>query len=74
MNAWREAGIRHFRLEFVHEAPYEVQRVTAVFQAFLEGRIDASQLGRDLKRHAPAGVTEGSLFVPQNFDRFTILK
>ena len=74
MDAWREAGIRHFRLEFVHESAHEVQHVTAAFQAFLAGRINAGQLGSELKRYAPAGVTEGSLFVPQDFDRFPILQ
>ena len=46
MDAWREAGIRHFRLEFVHESANEVQHVTAAFQAFLAGRINARQLGQ----------------------------
>jgi U32 family peptidase len=74
LNAWRQAGIRHFRLEFVHESADEVQHVTAAFQGFLAGRINASQLGSELKRHAPAGVTEGSLFVPPDFERFPILQ
>ena len=52
----------------------EVQRVTTAFQAFLAGRINAAKLGSELKRHAPAGVTEGSLFVPQDFERFPILQ
>ncbi len=38
MDSWREAGIRHFRLEFVHESADEVQHVTAAFQAFLAGQ------------------------------------
>jgi U32 family peptidase len=74
LDSWREAGIRHFRLEFVHESALEVQHVTAAFQAFLADRINASQLGNELKRYAPAGVTEGSLFVSQDFDRFPILQ
>jgi len=74
MEAWREAGIRHFRLEFVHESAQEVKRVTTAFQTFLVGRISAGQLGNELKRYAPAGVTEGSLFVPQDFERFPILQ
>jgi putative protease len=74
MDAWREAGIRHFRLEFVHESAHEVQRVTAAFQQFLAASTNAGQLSRDLKRFARAGVTEGSLFVPQNFERFPILQ
>jgi putative protease len=74
MNAWREAGIRHFRLEFVHESSHEVQYVTAAFHEFLAGRINQAKLGSELKRYAPAGVTEGSLFVPQDFERFPILQ
>jgi putative protease len=74
IDSWREAGIRHFRLEFVHESADEVQHVTAAFQAFLAGRINARQMGAELKRHAPAGVTEGSLFVAEDFERFPILQ
>jgi len=74
IDSWRDAGIRHFRLEFVHESPDEVQRVAAAFQAFLADRINASQLGGELKRHAPAGVTEGSLYVAEDFERFPILQ
>ncbi len=74
MDAWREAGIRHFRLEFVHETAMEVQHVTSAFQAFFAARMDAAKLGSELRRYAPAGVTEGSLFVPQNFERFPILQ
>ena len=74
MDAWREAGIRHFRLEFVHESGEEVQRVTAAFQAFLAGRISSGQLGAELKRNAPAGVTEGSLFIAADFELFPILQ
>ncbi len=74
IDSWREVGIRHFRLEFVHESADEVQHVTAAFQAFLARRITARQLGAELKRHAPAGVTEGSFFVAEDFERFPILQ
>jgi putative protease len=74
MDAWREVGICHFRLEFVHESADEVQRVTAAFQAYLAGRKTAGQLASELKRCAPEGVTEGSLFVPEGFERFPILQ
>jgi putative protease len=74
IESWRRAGVRHFRLEFVHESAHEVQQVTAAFQAFLAGRINAGQLGAALKREAPAGVTEGSLFVAEDFERFPILQ
>ena len=74
VDAWRAAGIRHFRLEFVHESAQDVQRITAGFQAFLAGKITSGQLGAELKRYAPAGVTEGSLFVAEDFERFPILQ
>jgi U32 family peptidase len=74
IDSWRATGIRHFRLEFVNESADEVRRVTAAFQAFLGGRINSALLASDLRRHAPAGVTEGSLFVPQDFERFPILQ
>jgi len=74
LDAWRQAGIRHFRLEFVHESADELHHVTAAFQAFLSGRINAGQLGVELRRHAPEGVTEGSLFVAEDFERFPILQ
>ena len=64
LDAWRSAGIRHFRLEFVHETADEVTAVTRAVQDSLAGRIPAAELGRRLKRAAPQGVTEGSLFVP----------
>jgi putative protease len=32
LDRWREAGIVHYRLEFVHETASEVQRVTRAFQ------------------------------------------
>ncbi len=74
IDSWRAAGIRHFRLEFVHESAHEVKHVTSAFQAFLAGRINSGELGSELKRYAPAGVTEGSLFVPHGFECFPILQ
>jgi U32 family peptidase len=74
MESWRAAGIRHFRLEFVHESAEEVQHVTAAFQSFLAGAMSADRLSSELKRHAPAGITEGSLFVAEDFERFPILQ
>jgi hypothetical protein len=36
--------------------------------------MNADRLSSELRRHAPAGVTEGSLFVAEDFERFLILK
>ena len=74
MDLWRASGITHFRLEFVHESARQVQQVTAVFQEYLANRLNSAELHGDLRRFAPAGVTEGSLFVAPGFDRFPILQ
>lgn len=62
---WLEAGIHHFRLEFVHETAPRVQSITEAFSNFLDRRINAIQLSAQLKKLAPEGITQGSLFVPQ---------
>jgi U32 family peptidase len=61
---WLAAGIRHFRLEFVHETPDQVIRIGRAFADFFAGRSTPEELHRALQRCAPEGVTEGSLFVP----------
>jgi U32 family peptidase len=61
---WLAAGIRHFRLEFVHETPDQVTRIGRAFAEFFAGRAMPEELHRALQRCAPEGVTEGSLFVP----------
>jgi len=71
---WLKAGIRHFRLEFVHESGTEVARVTRAFQALLAGDISGAELGALLRRIAPEGTTEGSLFVPKDYLVFPILQ
>ncbi len=74
LDLWRASAIGHFRLEFVHESARQVEEVTAVFRAYLSNRASAAELGGELLRIAPAGVTEGSLFVAPGFDRFPILQ
>ena len=74
MGGWLSAGIRHFRLEFVHESGAEVGRVARAFQAFLRGEITGVELGTALRRIAPEGTTEGSLFVPKDYLVFPILQ
>lgn len=71
---WRAAGIRHYRLEFVHESAAEVQQVGAAFAEALAGRINSSELGRRLKSLAPEGTTEGSLFVPQDYQVIPLMQ
>jgi putative protease len=62
---WLEAGIRHFRLEFVHESAEQLTRITEAWQSALEGRTTPPALAAQLRRAAPQGITEGSLLVLQ---------
>lgn len=73
IEAWLRAGIRHFRLEFVHENEEQVRQICAAFQAVLTGRKKPSDLQRLLSHCAPEGLTEGSLFVPKAEPVFRIL-
>ncbi len=74
LNEWLGAGIQHFRLEFVHETANDVARVTSAFQAALQGEITTNDLEHVLRRIAPEGTTEGSLFVPKDYLTFPILQ
>jgi putative protease len=62
-----DAGIRHFRLEFVHESVEAVQAIGTAFREALNGKISAAVLEQRLRGTAPQGTTEGSLFVPGNY-------
>ncbi len=74
LDLWRSAGIRHFRLEFVHESGPEVRAVTRAFAAAIAGETTAAQLSRDLKSMAPGGTTQGSLFVSTDYLALPILQ
>jgi putative protease len=74
LDRWIQAGIAHFRLEFVHETADQVRLVTAAFQDFLAHRIGRQELQQRWRRVAPRGVTEGSLFVPSNYMTLPILQ
>ena len=67
LDAWLDAGIAHYRLEFAHETADQVTRVTEAFDAALARRFDAAELRTRLKRLSSQGTTEGSLFVPEEF-------
>ena len=62
---WRAAGIRHFRLEFAHESPQQVNSITQAFADALAGRKSFTSLTQELKRLTPQGTTQGSLTVLQ---------
>ena len=65
LDSWIRTGIRHFRLEFVHETAEQVQDVASAFQEAVVGRISFAMLAQRLKNIAPQGTTQGSFFVPR---------
>jgi putative protease len=71
---WREAGIRHLRLEFAHESGDQLQAVVRAFHLTLQGSMTAQKLGAELRKLAPQGTTEGSLFVPHDYLKLPILQ
>ena len=74
LDAWRRAGIRHFRLEFVHESPDQVSAVAAAFRRAFDGELSGAQLNAELRKIAPSGVTEGSLYVPADYLKLPVLQ
>jgi len=54
-------GLRHFRIEFVNEAPEQVAQTIGRYRALLRGEITGTQLWRELKLHSQLGVTRGTL-------------
>jgi putative protease len=73
MDAWRAAGIAHYRLEFVHETGAQVAQVGRAFADYLAGTIPAAELARRLPQIAPEGTTEGSLFVPAGYEMIPLM-
>ncbi|GHG01165.1 protease [Deinococcus piscis] len=67
LDDWQAAGIRHFRLEFVHETPEQVRTVIARHREYLAGGLNSAELEEALEGVSDQGVTEGSLFVPRDF-------
>ncbi|MDZ4799028.1 MAG: DUF3656 domain-containing protein, partial [Bryobacteraceae bacterium] len=74
LDTWLAAGIEHYRVEFAHETQAQTKAVIEAFTSRLAGRITSDQLARELRRAAPQGTTEGSLFVPQNYQQLPILQ
>ena len=73
LEAWRAAGIHQFRLEFTHESGAQVSEVTEAFADALAGRCSARTLAERLRRVAPQGVTQGSLYVPEGYLALPVL-
>ena len=74
IEAWLAAGIRHFRLEFAHESAQQVRDVVRAFDLTLKGSLGAGKLGAELRRVAPQGTTEGSLFVSKDYLKLPVLQ
>jgi putative protease len=74
LEEWKRAGIRHFRLEFVHETAEELKTISRAFASALAGGMTPQQLANELKKFAPQGTTEGSLFIPADYLKLPVLK
>ncbi|HTY87469.1 MAG TPA: DUF3656 domain-containing protein [Candidatus Acidoferrum sp.] len=56
-----ELGVRHFRVEFLNEAPEQVMQTIAKYHQLLRGEITGTQLWRKLKLFNQLGVTRGQI-------------
>ena len=74
IDQWRAAGIRHFRLEFAHESAQQAHAVVRAFDLTLKGSVTTQKLGAELRKFAPQGTTEGSLFVSNDYLQLPILQ
>jgi putative protease len=54
-------GVRHFRLEFLNEAPEQVAQTISRYKQLLGGEISGSELWRELKLFSQLGVTRGQM-------------
>lgn len=70
---WINSGISHFRIEFVHESPKQVEAITLAFQEFLASKTSVKQLAATIEKLSPAGTTSGSFFVPRDFKKLVQL-
>ncbi|MBZ0315852.1 MAG: U32 family peptidase [Anaerolineae bacterium] len=66
------SGIRDYRLEFVHESPEQVRKVTVAFKAYFAQEITAVELDQRLRKIIP--TTEGSFFVPDDYLRLPVIQ
>ncbi len=73
LESWLKAGIRHFRIEFVHETAEQVAEISTIFKEILSQKKSPYELQRLLSRCVPEGLTEGSLYVPKAEPLFKIL-
>lgn len=64
---WMAAGLRHYRVEFVHEKADQVAEIVTGFGSLFASKISVAELGKTLQQHSGQGTTQGSLFVPEGF-------
>ena len=73
LQSWWRTGIRHFRVEFVHQSANQVEGIGDSLKQFFNGQLDATGLARQLELYSDQGITEGSLFVPKGFKQLVQL-
>jgi putative protease len=56
-----QAGVRHFRIEFLNETATQVTQTLERYQQLLSGELTGSQLWQSLKLDSKLGVTRGPL-------------
>jgi putative protease len=56
-----QLGLRHFRLEFLHDTPDQMRRTLDAYRQLLAGEISGAKLWKTLKLHSQLGVTRGTL-------------
>lgn len=56
----KEAGVKHFRIEFVNETPAQVIHTIDCYRQLLKGTMSGSQLWRELNLQNQLGVTRGT--------------
>ena len=59
LEEWRRAGIRHFRVEFVHESGEQVRKIARIFEEALSGGISFARLAGELAEDCAAGDYRG---------------
>ncbi|MBI4851008.1 MAG: U32 family peptidase [Acidobacteria bacterium] len=73
LEKWLTVGIKHFRLEFVHESAKEVKEISQAFEKALNKELPFLDLSKKLQKLSPQGTTEGSLFVAKNYRSLPLL-
>ncbi|MEO1211123.1 MAG: DUF3656 domain-containing protein [Cyanobacteria bacterium J06638_20] len=56
-----QLGLRHFRLEFLHDTSNQMRRTLGAYRQLLAGDISGARLWKTLKLHSQLGVTRGTL-------------